>query len=152
VAGPRRPASRRRLRRQSLGVARPCRRMSRVDYAALVVCDPSPHRTGGGVYLWSASRLGVAAPLEISIYRIDSSYHGDLILVILPAQAVQENADSRVYAGIRFRTACQDGITFGPESGRNTTNTCGKSATGRECEGQPTLPSTDLFEKGVDKR
>jgi len=34
------------------------------------------------------------------------------------SQAAQENADSRVYAGIHFRTACQDGITLGNSIGR----------------------------------
>jgi hypothetical protein len=33
------------------------------------------------------------------------------------SQAAQENADSRVYAGIRFRTACQDGIKLGEQIG-----------------------------------
>jgi hypothetical protein len=32
--------------------------------------------------------------------------------------ASQENADSRVYAGIHFRTACQDGIGQGEQIGR----------------------------------
>jgi hypothetical protein len=34
------------------------------------------------------------------------------------SQAAQENADSRVYAGIHFRTACQDGIKKGEQIGR----------------------------------
>jgi Vanadium chloroperoxidase N-terminal domain/PAP2 superfamily len=34
------------------------------------------------------------------------------------SQAAQENADSRVYAGIHFRTACQDGIKLGEAIGR----------------------------------
>jgi hypothetical protein len=34
------------------------------------------------------------------------------------SQASQENADSRVYAGIHFRTACQDGIKLGEQIGR----------------------------------
>jgi hypothetical protein len=34
------------------------------------------------------------------------------------SQASQENADSRVYAGIHFRTACQDGIKQGGQIGR----------------------------------
>jgi hypothetical protein len=34
------------------------------------------------------------------------------------SQAAKENADSRVYAGIHFRTACQDGITLGESIGR----------------------------------
>jgi hypothetical protein len=36
------------------------------------------------------------------------------------SQAAQENADSRVYAGIHFRTACQDGIALGQKIGRRT--------------------------------
>jgi hypothetical protein len=32
--------------------------------------------------------------------------------------AAQENADSRVYAGIHFRSACQDGIKLGQQIGR----------------------------------
>ena len=32
--------------------------------------------------------------------------------------ASQENADSRVYAGIHFRSACQDGIKLGKHIGR----------------------------------
>jgi hypothetical protein len=34
------------------------------------------------------------------------------------SQAAQENADSRVYAGIHFRSACQDGIKLGEQIGR----------------------------------
>jgi hypothetical protein len=34
------------------------------------------------------------------------------------SQAAQENADSRVYAGIHFRTSCQDGMKLGAQIGR----------------------------------
>lgn len=34
------------------------------------------------------------------------------------SQAAQENADSRVYAGIHFRSACRDGIKLGEQIGR----------------------------------
>jgi hypothetical protein len=34
------------------------------------------------------------------------------------SQAAQENADSRVYAGIHFRAACRDGIKLGEQIGR----------------------------------
>jgi hypothetical protein len=34
------------------------------------------------------------------------------------SQAAQENADSRVYAGIHFRTACRDGLALGQKIGR----------------------------------
>jgi hypothetical protein len=34
------------------------------------------------------------------------------------SQAAQENADSRVYAGIHFRSACQDGAKMGKQIGR----------------------------------
>jgi hypothetical protein len=34
------------------------------------------------------------------------------------SQASQENADSRVYAGIHFRSVCQDGIKLGEQIGR----------------------------------
>ena len=34
------------------------------------------------------------------------------------SQAAQENADSRIYAGIHFRSACQDGIKLGEQIGR----------------------------------
>jgi hypothetical protein len=34
------------------------------------------------------------------------------------SQAAQENADSRVYAGIHFRSACQDGVKLGEQIGR----------------------------------
>jgi hypothetical protein len=34
------------------------------------------------------------------------------------SQAAQENADSRVYAGIHFRSACQDGVKQGEQIGR----------------------------------
>jgi hypothetical protein len=34
------------------------------------------------------------------------------------SQAAQENADSRVFAGIHFRTACRDGIRLGKQVGR----------------------------------
>jgi hypothetical protein len=35
-------------------------------------------------------------------------------------QAARENADSRVYAGIHFRTACRDGLKLGGKIGRFT--------------------------------
>jgi hypothetical protein len=34
------------------------------------------------------------------------------------SQAAQENADSRVFAGIHFRRACQDGVNLGEAIGR----------------------------------
>jgi PAP2 superfamily len=34
------------------------------------------------------------------------------------SQAAQENADSRIYAGIHFRSACRDGIMLGKQIGR----------------------------------
>jgi PAP2 superfamily len=34
------------------------------------------------------------------------------------SQAAQENADSRIYAGVHFRTACNDGTTLGEQIGR----------------------------------
>jgi hypothetical protein len=34
------------------------------------------------------------------------------------SQAAQENADSRIYAGIHFRSACRDGIKLGEQIGR----------------------------------
>lgn len=34
------------------------------------------------------------------------------------SEAAQENADSRVYAGIHFRTACKDGLQLGRKIGR----------------------------------
>jgi hypothetical protein len=36
------------------------------------------------------------------------------------SQAAQENADSRVYAGIHFRSACRDGVTLGTRIGAYT--------------------------------
>ena len=36
------------------------------------------------------------------------------------SQAAQENADSRVYAGIHFRTACRDGVREGRKIGKFT--------------------------------
>lgn len=36
------------------------------------------------------------------------------------SQAAQENADSRVYAGIHFRTACRDGLQLGGKIGKFT--------------------------------
>ena len=36
------------------------------------------------------------------------------------SQAAQENADSRVYAGVHFRTACRDGIQLGHKIGKFT--------------------------------
>ena len=36
------------------------------------------------------------------------------------SQAAQENADSRVYAGIHFRTACRDGLKLGGKIGKFT--------------------------------
>jgi hypothetical protein len=34
------------------------------------------------------------------------------------SQAAQENADSRVFAGIHFRTACRDGVHQGHQIGK----------------------------------
>src|SRR5262245_55799692 len=34
------------------------------------------------------------------------------------SEAARENADSRVYAGIHFRSACQDGVKLGESIGR----------------------------------
>jgi hypothetical protein len=34
------------------------------------------------------------------------------------SQAAQESADSRIYAGIHFRTACKDGLTLGRKIGQ----------------------------------
>jgi hypothetical protein len=34
------------------------------------------------------------------------------------SQAARENADSRVYAGIHFRTACRDGLKLGGKIGK----------------------------------
>jgi hypothetical protein len=36
------------------------------------------------------------------------------------SQAAKESADSRVYAGIHFRTACDDGLTLGRKIGQRT--------------------------------
>jgi hypothetical protein len=36
------------------------------------------------------------------------------------AQAAREAADSRVYAGIHFRTACEDGLVLGRKIGERT--------------------------------
>jgi hypothetical protein len=36
------------------------------------------------------------------------------------SQAVREAADSRVYAGIHSRTACEDGLTLGRKIGERT--------------------------------
>jgi hypothetical protein len=40
------------------------------------------------------------------------------------SQAAQENADSRVYAGIHFRTACRDGVALGQKIGRRVARMC----------------------------
>jgi hypothetical protein len=39
------------------------------------------------------------------------------------SQAAQENADSRVYAGIHFRAACRDGVALGQKIGRRAART-----------------------------
>lgn len=36
------------------------------------------------------------------------------------SQAAQENADSRIYAGIHFRSACRDGVRLGASIGALT--------------------------------
>jgi hypothetical protein len=36
------------------------------------------------------------------------------------SQAARESADSRVYAGIHFRSACEDGLTLGRKVGQRT--------------------------------
>src|ERR687896_2408360 len=38
------------------------------------------------------------------------------------AQAARESADSRVYAGIHFRSACEDGLVLGRRVGQRTVN------------------------------
>ena len=47
------------------------------------------------------------------------------------SQAAQENADSRVYAGIHFRSACLDGLKQGTKVGRYTFNHFLKPARGK---------------------
>jgi PAP2 superfamily protein len=46
------------------------------------------------------------------------------------SQAAQENADSRVYAGIHFRSACRDGLRQGKKIGRYISNHFLKTVTG----------------------
>jgi hypothetical protein len=41
-----------------------------------------------------------------------------VIVILASLGTSQENADSRVYAGIHFRSACQDGIAQGEQIGR----------------------------------
>ena len=36
------------------------------------------------------------------------------------SQAARESADSRVYAGIHFRSACEDGLALGRKVGERT--------------------------------
>jgi hypothetical protein len=36
------------------------------------------------------------------------------------SQAARESADSRVYAGIHFRSACEDGLVLGRKIGQRT--------------------------------
>ena len=36
------------------------------------------------------------------------------------SQAARESADSRVYAGIHFRSACEDGLALGRKVGQRT--------------------------------
>jgi hypothetical protein len=36
------------------------------------------------------------------------------------SQAARESADSRVYAGIHFRTSCEDGLVLGRQIGERT--------------------------------
>jgi hypothetical protein len=40
------------------------------------------------------------------------------------SQAAQENADSRVYAGVHFRTVCRDGVVLGQKIGRRAARMC----------------------------
>jgi hypothetical protein len=49
----------------------------------------------------------VSGPPFAGISRSFASFSG----------AAQENADSRVYAGLHFRTACRDGIALGQKIG-----------------------------------
>jgi len=37
--------------------------------------------------------------------------------------AAKESADSRIYAGIHFRSACQDGLTLGRKIGQRVATT-----------------------------
>src|SRR5262245_22775186 len=65
------------------------------------------------------------------------------------SQASQENADSRVYAGIHFRSACTDGIRLGEQIGRRAFAQYLQSY--RKCGGRPQQPtSPPVFSNAPD--
>jgi PAP2 superfamily len=78
---------------------------------------PSTHSVLGGAAavvlaeVFGADRITftmVSGPPFAGISRSFTSFSG----------AAQENADSRVYAGIHFRTACRDGVALGQKIGQ----------------------------------
>jgi hypothetical protein len=78
---------------------------------------PSTHSVAGGAAAAVLSRflgtdqMGFTMPSGPPFGGITRAFTGF-------SQASQENADSRVYAGIHFRSACQDGIRLGEQIGR----------------------------------
>jgi hypothetical protein len=78
---------------------------------------PSTHSVAGGAASAVLSRFFGADQVSFSIAS-GPPFAGITRAFTSFSQASQENADSRVYAGIHFRSACQDGIKQGEQIGR----------------------------------
>jgi hypothetical protein len=78
---------------------------------------PSTHSVAGGAAaavlarFFGTDQISFSMPSGAPFAEITRSFTSF-------SQAAQENADSRVYAGIHFRTACQNGIKQGEQIGR----------------------------------
>lgn len=78
---------------------------------------PSTHSVAGGAA--SAVLARVFGTDQVAFTMTSGPPFADITRSFTSfSQAAQENADSRVYAGIHFRTACQDGIKLGEQIGR----------------------------------
>jgi PAP2 superfamily len=84
---------------------------------------PSTHSVLGGA---AASVLAAVFGTDQVAFTMTSGapFAGITRLFTSFSQAAQENADSRVYAGVHFRTACRDGVVLGQKIGRRAARTC----------------------------
>ena len=78
---------------------------------------PSTHSVGGGAAAAVLTRFFGSDQVAFAMTS-GSPFPGITRSFTSFSQASQENADSRVYAGIHFRSACQDGIKLGEQIGR----------------------------------
>jgi PAP2 superfamily len=78
---------------------------------------PSTHSVAGGAAAAVLARF--FGTDQVSFSMTSGSPFAEMTRSLTSfSQAAQENADSRVYAGIHFRTACEDGVKLGAQIGR----------------------------------